>query len=129
MHLTLCPYCTSRREDAQASAGGQLFLLAATSAILDSGNDKELCAMRKETIERVFADAAKKAPKTEVFDAFLELLGGFETPTSSLPSDKNPSSRWYIRLCGHFCRKKDEVENSLLHVLHPFISPCGSKRL
>ena len=24
MHLTLCPYCTSRREDAQASAGGAL---------------------------------------------------------------------------------------------------------
>ncbi len=63
MHLTLCPYCTSRREDAQAFVEGQLFLLAATSAILDSGNDKELCAMRKETIERVFADAAKKHRK------------------------------------------------------------------
>jgi hypothetical protein len=37
--------------------------IAATSAILDSGNDKELCAMRKETIERVFADAAKKHRK------------------------------------------------------------------
>ena len=50
MHLTLYPYCTSRREDAQAFVEGQSFLLAATSAILDSGNDKELCAMRKETI-------------------------------------------------------------------------------
>ena len=38
-------------------------MLAATSAILDSGNDKELCAMRKETIERVFAGAAKKHRK------------------------------------------------------------------
>ena len=57
----------------------------------------------------------------------MELLGGFEPPTSSLPSDKKSSSRWYIRLCGHFCRKKDEVENSLLHVLRPFVSPCGSR--
>ena len=60
MHLTLCPYCTSRRKDAQAFVEGQSFLFAATSAILDSGNDKELCAMRKETIERVFADAKEK---------------------------------------------------------------------
>ena len=59
MHLTLCPYCTSRREDAQAFVEGQLFLLAATSAILDSGNDKELCAMRKEAIERVCGAAGR----------------------------------------------------------------------
>ena len=57
----------------------------------------------------------------------VELLGGFEPPTSSLPSDKMPSSRWYIRLCGHFCHKKDEVENSLLHVFRPLVSPCGSR--
>ena len=57
----------------------------------------------------------------------LELLGGFEPPTSSLPSDKKPSSRWYIRLCGHFYRKKYEVENSLLHVFRPLVSPCGSQ--
>ena len=57
----------------------------------------------------------------------LELLGGFEPPTSSLPSDKMPSGRWYIRLCGRFRRKKDEVGNSLLHVLRPFVSPCGSR--
>ena len=31
---------------------------------------------------------SKKASKTEVFDAFLELLGRFELPTSSLPSLK-----------------------------------------
>lgn len=87
MHLTLCPYCTSRREDAQAFVEGQLFLLAATSAILDSGNDKELCAMRKETIERVFAGAAKKHRKPKFSMLFLELLGGFEPPASSLPTD------------------------------------------
>ena len=57
----------------------------------------------------------------------MELLGGFEPPTSSLPSDKKPSGRWYIRLCGHFYRKKDEVGNSLLHVLRPLVSPCGSR--
>ena len=73
MHLTLCPYCTSRREDAQASVEGQSFLFAATSAILDSGNDKELCAMRKETIERVFADAAKKHRKPKFSMLFVML--------------------------------------------------------
>ena len=57
----------------------------------------------------------------------MELLGGFEPPSSSLPSDKKLSNRWYIRLCGHFCHKKDEVENSLLHVSRPFVSPCGSR--
>ena len=67
----------------------------------------------------------KKPPCRVV--SVLELLGGFEPPTSSLPSDKKPSSRWYIRLCGHFCRKKDEVENYLLHVLRPFVSACGSR--
>ena len=128
MHLTLCPYCTSRREDAQAFVEGQSFLFAATSAILDSGNDKELCAMRKETIERVFADA-EKSTENRSFRCFLELLGGFEPPASSLPSDKMPSSRWYIRLCGRFRRKKDEVRNALLHVFSSRISACGSKRL
>ena len=57
----------------------------------------------------------------------LELLGRFELPTSSLPSDKMPSSRCDIRVCGRFYRKKDEVENALLHVLRPFVSPCGSR--
>ena len=31
MHLAFCPYCTSRCGNAQASAGGRLFLFAATS--------------------------------------------------------------------------------------------------
>ena len=57
----------------------------------------------------------------------MELLGGFEPPTSSLPSDKKPSICWYIRLYGHFYRKKDEVENSLLHAFRPLVSPCGSR--
>ena len=57
----------------------------------------------------------------------LELLGGFEPPTSSLPSDKMPSSRYGTRVCGRFCRKKDEVKNALLHVFRPLVSPCGSQ--
>lgn len=57
----------------------------------------------------------------------LELLGGFEPPTSSLPSDKMPSSRCGIRVCGRFCPKKEEVGNSLLHVFRPLVSPCGSR--
>ena len=68
--------------------------------------------------------------KDSVFDRkqnLLELLGGFEPPTSSLPSDKMLSRRCGTRGCGRFCRKKDEVGNSLLHVFRPLVSPCGSR--
>ena len=69
-----------------------------------------------------------KSTQTVKFECLmLELLGGFEPPTSSLPSDKKPSGRWYIRLCGRFYRKKDEAGNSLLHVFRPLVSPCGSR--
>lgn len=30
------------------------------------------------------------------------------------------------KICRHFCRKKDEVRNALLHVFRPFVSPYGS---
>ena len=69
----------------------------------------------------------QKSTENRSFRCFLELLGGFEPPASSLPSDKMPSSRWYIRLCGRFYPKKNEVGNSLLHMLRPFVSPCGSR--
>ena len=61
------------------------------------------------------------------YRVYVELLGGFEPPTSSLPSDKKPSGRCGIRVCGRFYRKKDEVGNSLLHVFRPLVSPCGSR--
>ena len=69
----------------------------------------------------------QKSTENRSFRCFLELLGGFEPPTSSLPSDKMPSSRCGTRGCGRFCRKKDEVGNSLLHVFRPLVSPCGSR--
>ena len=69
----------------------------------------------------------QKSTENRSFRCFLELLGGFEPPTSSLPSDKMLSSRCGTRVCGHFYRKKDAVENSLFHVFHPFVSPCGSR--
>ena len=53
--------------------------------------------------------------------------GRIRTADLILTSDKKPSICWYIRLYGHFYRKKDEVENSLLHVLRPLVSPCGSR--
>jgi hypothetical protein len=71
----------------------------------------------------------QKSTENRSFRCFLELLGGFEPPTSSLPSDKMPSSRCGIRVCGRFCPKKEEVGNSLLHVFSSRISLCGSKRL
>ena len=69
---------------------------------------------------------AKSAKTFRFRRKLLELLGGFEPPTSSLPSDKMLSSRCGTRVCGRFCRKKDEVGNSLLHVFRSSISACGS---
>ena len=69
----------------------------------------------------------KKAPKTEVFDAFLELLGRFELPTSSLPTAVEPSNPCCTRLFGGFLSKKDEVTACLFHCFRPRISPCGSR--
>jgi hypothetical protein len=52
----------------------------------------------------------------------LELLGGFEPPTSSLPSVVEPSSPCSIRLSGGFLSKKDEVTACLFHCFRPLIS-------
>ena len=48
----------------------------------------------------------KKHPKFKDFRCFLELLGGFEPPTSSLPTNWEPSSLLFSTLSGHFCSKK-----------------------
>ncbi|WP_417053993.1 hypothetical protein [Dysosmobacter sp.] len=91
-----------------------------------------LCGQRKSAKPYLFQKLQKAKENTrnpKISGVVLELLGRFELPTSSLPSDKMPSSRWYIRLCGRFYRKKDEVGNSLLHVFSSRISLCGSKRL
>ena len=61
------------------------------------------------------------------FRSFLELLGRFELPTSSLPTTVEPSSPCCIRLCGGFLSKKDEVAACLFHCSRPLISPCGSR--
>ena len=74
--------------------------------------------------------AAKKQRKSPVFSRkqdFLELLGGFEPPTSSLPTAQKPSSRCYIRVLGAFCPKRDEVRNSLFHCFRSLVFPCGSR--
>ena len=57
----------------------------------------------------------------------LELLGGFEPPTSSLPTAVEPSSPCCTRLFGGFLSKKDEVAACLFHCFHPRVSPCGSR--
>ena len=75
----------------------------------------------------VFNIFAAKSTENKSFRCFFEPLAGFEPPTSSLPSDKMPSSRCGIRVCGRFCPKKEEVGNSLLHVFRPLVSPCGSR--
>ena len=61
------------------------------------------------------------------FKVFLELLGRFELPTSSLPTTAEPSSPCCIRLFGGFLSKKDEVAAYLFHCFHPRVSPCGSR--
>ena len=48
----------------------------------------------------------KKHPKSEDFRCFLELLGGFEPPTSSLPTGWEPSSPCVPTLSGPFCSKR-----------------------
>ena len=58
---------------------------------------------------------------------FVELLGRFELPTSSLPTAVEPSSPCYTRLSGGFLSKKDEVTACLFHCFHPRVSPCGSR--
>ena len=80
---------------------------------------------RREQSRRSFLSPLRFLLRFQGFS--LELLGGFEPPTSSLPSDKMPSSRCGIRVCGRFCPKKEEVGNSLLHVFRPLVSPCGSR--
>ena len=61
------------------------------------------------------------------FKVFLELLGRFELPTSSLPTAVEPSSPCCARLFGGFLSKKDEVAACLFHCFHPRVSPCGSR--
>ena len=68
-----------------------------------------------------------KVPKPLRFQDFLELLGRFELPTSSLPTAVEPSSPCYTRLSGGFLSKKDEVTACLFHCFHPRVSPCGSR--
>ena len=68
-----------------------------------------------------------KVPKPLRFQDFLELLGRFELPTSSLPTTVEPSSPCCIRLCSVFLSKKDEVAACLFHYSRPLISPCGSR--
>lgn len=45
------------------------------------------------------------------------MLGGFEPPTSFLPSDKIPTSRCGTRVYRRFRPKKNEVRNSFLRML------------
>ena len=75
-----------------------------------------------------FLDTKRKNPRNrEISRIFLELLGRFELPTSSLPSVVEPSSPCCIRLFGGFLSKKDEVAACLFHCFHPRVSPCGSR--
>ena len=61
------------------------------------------------------------------FKVFLELLGRFELPTSSLPTAQKPFKYCCTRLLGSFLSKKDEVAHSLFRCFRPLISPCGSR--
>ena len=69
----------------------------------------------------------QKSTENRSFRCFLELLGRFELPTSSLPTAVEPSSPCCIRLFGGFLSKKDEVAAYLFHCFHPRVSPCGSR--
>ena len=75
----------------------------------------------------IFSVFATKSTENRSFRCFLELLGRFELPTSSLPSVVEPSSPCCIRLFGGFLFKKDEVAACLFHCFRPLISLCGSR--
>ncbi len=63
---------------------------------------------RREQSRRSFLSPLRFLLRFQGFS--LELLGGFEPPTSSLPSDKMPSSRCGIRVCGRFAPKRKRSE-------------------
>ena len=64
----------------------------------------------------------EKHLKSEDFRCFLELLGRFELPTSSLPTAVEPSSPCCSRLFGNFLSKKEEVAACLFHCFRPCVS-------
>ncbi len=51
----------------------------------------------------------------------MELLGRFELPTSSLPTDWKPGNRWYSAVSGSFCSGK-MMFSVLSAPLAPFVS-------
>ena len=83
---------------------------------------------RTHKLRYLRAISKKEKPQNHCgFKVFLELLGRFELPTSSLPTTVEPSSPCCIRLCGVFLSKKDEIAACLFHCFRPLISPCGSR--
>ncbi len=83
---------------------------------------------RTHKLRYLRAISKKEKPQNHCgFKVFLELLGRFELPTSSLPTAVEPSSPCYTRLSGGFLSKKDEVTACLFHCFHPRVSPCGSR--
>ena len=83
---------------------------------------------RTHKLRYLRAISKKEKPQNHCgFKVFLELLGRFELPTSSLPTTAEPSIPCCIRLCGVFLSKKDEVAACLFHCFHLRISPCGSR--
>ena len=61
----------------------------------------------------------EKHPKSEDFRCFLELLGGFEPPTSSLPTANRRSNACCPVLSWHFCPKRMR-SCELLSPLNPY---------
>ena len=83
---------------------------------------------RTHKLRYLRAISKKEKPQNHCgFKVFLELLGRFELPTSSLPTTVELSSPCCIRLCGVFLSKKEEVAACLFHCFRPLISPCGSR--
>ena len=83
---------------------------------------------RTHKLRYLRAISKKEKPQNHCgFKVFLELLGRFELPTSSLPTTVEPSSPCCIRLCGVFLSRKEEVAACLFHCFRPLISPCGSR--
>ena len=68
-----------------------------------------LCGQSVDHLSLLSQNATKckeKPPFSHEKGGFLELLGGFEPPTSSLPTGWEPSSPCVPTLSGHFCSKR-----------------------
>ena len=101
--------CREARGINKATMARDLNITASSMTYYESGlavpSVDKLYAIADYLYTSRFSSKAK-VPKPLRFQDFLELLGRFELPTSSLPTAVEPSSPCCTRLFGGFCPKR-----------------------